>query len=533
LAKKLRSPPPKLSQDLAAKLNLETNFINLGFSAVVAVGPYINFKLSAKAASVFIQEAHRDGMSFGGSDSGRGVRVLLEYSSPNVAKEFHIGHFRNTILGQSLYNLYARTGHDLVAVNHLGDWGSQFGKVALAFRLWGDEEKLKNEPLAYLTTLYVRFHEEAERNPDLDRDARLEFKKIETGDVEATRLWKKFVELSIEDLKKIYSKLGAKFDHYLGESFYYDKISALVSDLREKKLLVESEGAQIVSLEAFDMPPCLVLTGDGTSLYHTRDLAAAIYRQQTFHFDRALYVVGSEQSLHFQQLFKVLELMGFKWSSTLEHVKYGLYRFKDGKFSTRKGKVILFSEVLEEARVKVDAIIAEKNPGLSNRAKVAEEIALGALVFNDLSTDRVKDVEFDWTRILDFEGDTGPYLQYTHARAASILRKAKSLGVLPAPTQAAVESVIERHAAALELAKCLGRMNGAVEACVRMNKPSLVAHFALELAKSFNFFYRSVKVLDENESKDLISARLHITAAAKIVLSNSLGLLCMGAPDEM
>ena len=450
-----------------------------------------------------------------------------------MAKEFHIGHFRNTVLGQSLYNLYAATGHELTAVNHLGDWGSQFGKVAYAFEHWGDEAKLQAAPLAYLTTLYVRFHEEAEKNPELDREARLWFKRIEDGEPAARALWQRFVELSVEDMKRIYAKLGVRFDHFLGESFYYDKVDALVQELKEKHLLKLSEGAQIVDLGE-DMPPCLILTGDGTTLYHTRDLAAAIYRKDKFHFDRCLYVVGSEQSLHFQQVFKVLELMGKPWASQLEHVKYGLYRFKDGKFSTRKGKVVLFEEVLDEAMAKVAEIIAAKNPELPNKEAVTEAVALGALVFNDLATDRAKDVEFDWEKILDFEGDTGPYLQYTHARAASILRKAKAAGVVSLQVSA-TESAAElgRHPAAVALMKQLGRLSASIDGAARLNKPSIVAHYALDLARSFNSFYRNVKVLDDNESAEAIQARLRLVEAARNVLRVTLGLICMKAPEEM
>lgn len=531
LAKAMREAPPKIASRLAGEL---TQAGIDCFAAIQATGPYINFRITAAAAMVFLEEARTKPTEFGRSRAGKGKKILLEYSSPNVAKEFHIGHFRNTILGQALYNLYQATGHELIAINHLGDWGSQFGKVAYAFEQWGDEAKLQEAALSYLTTLYVKFHDEAEKNPELDREARLWFKRIEDGEPAARKLWQRFVELSIEDLKRVYAKLGVRFDHYLGESFYFDKVEGLVRDLRAKGLLQESEGAQIVSLDAYDMPPCLILTGDGTTLYHTRDLAAAVYRKQTFQFDRCLYVVGSEQSLHFQQVFKVLELMGYKWAADLEHVKYGLYRFKDGKFSTRKGKVVLFQEVLDEAMAKVAAIIAAKNPELKNKAEVTEAVALGALVFNDLATDRVKDVEFDWEKILDFEGDTGPYLQYTHARAASILRKAETAGVVSLQVSAAERSAeLARHESAVALMKQLGRLSAAIDGAVRLGKPSIIAHYGLDLAKAFNSFYRSVKVLDDSESAETIQTRLGLVEGARNALRVTLGLICMKAPEEM
>ncbi len=529
LAKAQRKAPPAIAAELAKKIS---GALPDSISEVKALGPYLNFRVSAEAAAGFLEAALKERGDFGASKSGGGEKVLLEFGSPNVAKPLHIGHFRNHILGQSLVNIYRKAGFHVTTINHLGDWGSQFGKVAYAFQNWGDEHELAKNTISYLVELYVRFHEEEERHPekDLDREARLMFKKIENGDPELTKLWKHFCELSIEDLKRTYARLGVSFDHYVGESFYVDKIAAALDELKAKELLEESEGAQVVKLEAYDMPPCLMITGDGTTLYATRDLAAALWRKKHFQFDRCLYVVGSEQKLHLAQVFKVVELLGHEWAKNLEHVSYGLYLFKDGKFSTRKGKIILLNDVIDEARDKAVGVIEAKNPSLTNKAEVAEMIGLGAVVFNDLSTDRVKDVEFDWDKILDFEGDTGPYVQYSHARASSILRQAAGKGFTP-KFDASAEA-LEKNST-LSLLKQFGRFEETVLGAVRLNKPSIVANYALELARAFSAFYHEVRVIDESLPKKEVEARLAIVDGYRSVLRVALSLLVMRAPEEM
>ena len=389
---------------------------------------------------------------------------------------------------------------------------------------------MEKAPLAYLTKLYVRATEEAESDPEVDKEARLLFKKIEEKDPELTAIWKSFCDFSIKDLEKIYVRLGVKFQHYIGESFYIDKIDALLQELKAKNLLTVSEGAQVVDLGE-TMPPCLIVTGDGTSLYATRDLAAAIYRHNRFQFDECLYVVGSEQQLHFKQVFKVLELMGHSWAASLKHLSYGLYRFKEGKLSTRKGRVVLATEVIDEARDKSLSVIEQKNPNLKNKAEVAEKIGLGAVIFHDLATDRIKDVEFDWEKILDFEGDTGAYLLYSYARASSILRQAAAKEFFP--RLHADSKSLHDSPQAITLMKSFGDLEPSILGAVRLKKPSIVANYAIDLAQNFSAFYRNVKVIEEGAPQMEIEARLSLVEAFRIVLASTLRLLCVQTVEEM
>lgn len=500
------------------------------FESIVNLGPYLNFKMSAKACFEILANLNQRGSKFGNTEIGKGKKVLIEYSSPNVAKELHIGHFRNTILGQSINNIYKSTGYTTIALNHLGDWGAQFGKVAFGFLKFGKEEELKENPVNYLTKLYVKTSEESEKNPEIDLECKQLFKKMENGDKDMLALWKRFCDLSIDGLKRIYARLGVQFDHYIGESFYFDKMPALIQELRDKKLLELSEGAQVVKMGE-DEPPCLILTSEGTSLYATRDITAAKWRKEHFQFDKSLYVVGSEQQLHLKQVFAVLRKMGYAWAESLEHIHYGLYRFKDGKFSTRKGRVILAEEVIDEAKAKALELINAKNPELKGKESVAETIGLGAVIFNDLSTDRLKDVEFDWDQMLDFEGDTGPYIQYSHARACSILRSGATKSYHPKEIPADAQLLQNESAAAL--VKCFARLETSIEGALRLHKPSVLANYTLELAKKFNSFYRNVRVLDDKEPKGEIEYRLQIVKSFQQVLAKSLALLCIQAPEEM
>ncbi|MCO5144219.1 MAG: arginine--tRNA ligase [Oligoflexia bacterium] len=529
LAKKLKKAPVQIAKELEQKLVSSISSTE-DLASCLATGPYLNFKLSPKALCKIVNQVLIEKDSFGNSTIGQSQKILIEYSSPNVAKELHIGHFRNTILGQSLTNIYRSQGYEVISLNHLGDWGAQFGKVAYGYLHYGNEEELKKSPLSYLMSLYIKVSAEAESNPQVEIESKNLSKKIEEKDPELIKLWKRFCELSINGLKLVYERLGVYFDHYIGESFYMDKVDSLIQSLKEKNLLEESDGAQVVFLKEGD-PPCLILTREGTSLYATRDLAAAIWRKQEFQFNRCLYVVGSEQKLHLSQVFQVLEKMKYDWSSQLEHIAYGLYRFKDGKFSTRKGRVILAEEVLNEAVDKAKQIIEEKNPQLADKAKVAEIVGVGAVVFNDLSTERAKDVEFDWNRILDFEGDTGPYLQYSYARATSILQSDKVHGYVsksPKP-----ESTWIHEKATHELIKQIAFLESNLSASVRLNKPSIVANYAIDLAHRFSSFYQQIRILETNASKEDTEQKLGLVSAYRIVLEKTLHLLCMKVPEKM
>ena len=539
LAKQLRKSPKHIAELLVEKIKEDKNQKEI-FSQIQAIGPYINFKLSLRSLASFLLELLEKKDSYGYNNSKDREKVLIEYSSPNMAKELHIGHLRSTILGESLKRIYKASGRDIIALNHIGDWGTQFGKIIYAFLKWGSETDLEREPMKHLTKLYVRFYKECENNSDVDLEVKDILKKLEAGDSKIKKIWKKFIDISLEEIKKKYEQLGVSFDLYLGESFYMDKLDKAVQLLSKKKLLLKDEGATIVSLEQYKMPPFIVFTKEGISLYHLRDLAAAIYRKEQFKFQKMLYVVGSEQSLHFQQLFTVLSLMDLPWSKDLKHVKYGLYKFKDEKLSTRKGKSILLSDVLEEAQKRALNLIEDKNPELVNKEEIAREVGLGAVIFNDLCTDPIKDVEFHWDKILDFTGDTGPYVQYSFVRAQSILQKAErgeedfNLSFLKKWNIKDYESsktfsFIETK----ELLKVIAHFSLELEQAMRLNKPSILAQYVLSLAKRFHSFYRAVRVLDDDITKEERELRLALVKASGQLIKNTLYLLCVKSPLRM
>jgi len=518
---------------------------------------------------------------------GRGKRVVVEFSSPNIAKPFGVGHLRSTVIGHSLARIHEALGYDVVRINHLGDWGTQFGKEIAAYKRWGDAEKIKADPIPELLALYVRFHEEAEKNPELEEEGRVWFKKLEDGDAEARELWQWFVDESLKAFRRTYELLGVDFDHYTGESFYTDHIPAVVDALREKDLLVQSEGAWVVDLSDLDMPPCLVLKADGTTIYATRDLAAAIYRHKTFGFEKMLYVVGAEQTLHFRQVFAVLKKMGHEWADRCEHVPFGLMQIDGKKMSTRKGRVIFLEEVLQEAVERAAAIIAEKNPNLPEREKVARQIGVGAVIFHDLKTHRIHNVNFSWDEVLNFDGETGPYVQYTYARTQSVLRKAgwiidESKGEITvlldlgkkaadaagmsagpgteagvcsadggycgvgsgtsqetvAPEPSSFEAAAMDEAApwvvgskAWDVAVHVLEFGNAVERAAAGSEPSQVARYLLELCQLFNRFYHDERILVEDAAER--EAKLRLTAAVGRVLRQGLYLLGLEAPPQI
>ena len=520
LSKALRMGPPAIAQKLAAA------FDSPQIATVQCVGGYLNFFFNRENfARDVLAAVMREPSQWGASDAGVGKTVCMDYSSINIAKRFHIGHLSTTVIGNSLMRIYRFLGWNAIGINHLGDWGTQFGKMLAAYQHWGDEKMVEEGGVDALTQLYVKFHEEAEKNPALEDEGRAWFKKIEDGDEEALRIFNWFKELTLRDAQKVYDILGVQFDSYAGESFYNDKMGAVVDELKEKGLLKESDGAMIVDLEPYDMPPCLILKRDGATLYSTRDLAAALYRQKTYHFDKCLYIVAYQQDLHFRQLFKVLELMGYDWAKTgLKHVSFGMVSYEGQTLATREGHVVYLEELLRRAQEKALAIIDEKTPNLENKEDVARMVGVGAVVYSTLQNNRIKDIDFWWDRALNFDGETGPYVQYTYARCCSVLRKAPDL--LPAPDYAAL--VDDEAQAVLRL---LSRFPEAVFDAADKYEPSIVTRATTEIAKAYNKFYYEHRILDENPA--FAAARLEVTRAARAVLQTGLYLIGVEAPERM
>lgn len=547
LAKALRKAPPVIAKELHEKLSANSA-LAAKYDMVVA-GPYVNFTVKRE---VLLKEVLGSVLLSGSKLAERQLAnppvAIMEFSSPNVAKPFNIYHIRGTMIGNSLHRVYTARGFKTVSINHLGDWGTQYGTLAVAYEMWGDDQELDKRGIEYLVELYVRINKEMETDETLKVKAREYFARLEKGDAKITAYWKKFVELSIKEFKVTYERLNVEFDHYWGESMYVDKTDALVKFLRDKKLLVESDGAQVVMLEEHNMPPCIILKADGSTIYATRDLAAAIYRKEKFNFDRMIYVVGGEQRLHFQQVFKSLELAGFEWSKNCTHVDFGLYRFKDAKMSTRKGNFVTLEAVLDHAVDRVKQIMADKNSQMSEteRERAAEVIGVGAVIYNDLSTDRNTDVNFDLEKVVDFEGETGPYIQYAHTRCLGILRNAPAeltggIEVAKLLDLAAPQPAFAKLATAaqsklseteeLDLIRTLAKLPNVLDQVVDSNRPSTLATYLIDITKAFNQFYRAHKVLvDEQE---LARARLALVLATQRTLLKGLSLLGMRVPERM
>ncbi len=520
LSKALRMGPPAIAQKLAAAFDAPQ------IASVQCVGGYLNFFFNrVNFARDVLAAVLRAPDKWGASDGGAGKTAVMDYSSINIAKRFHIGHLSTTVIGNSLMRIYRFLGWHAVGVNHLGDWGTQFGKMLAAYAHWGDEKMVGEGGVDALTALYVRFHEEAAKNPALEDEGRAWFKRIEDGDPEALRIFNWFKELTLRDAQKVYDMLGVTFDSYAGESFYNDKMGRVVDELTEKGLLKESEGAKIVDLDAFDMPPCLILKRDGATLYATRDIAAALYRMDTYHFDKCLYVVAYQQDLHFRQIFKVIELMGYDWAKTaLKHVSFGMVSYEGQTLATREGHVVYLEDLLRRAQEKALAIIEEKTPNLENKQDVARQVGVGAVVYSTLQNNRIKDIDFWWDRALNFDGETGPYVQYTFARCCSVLRKAPEN--LPAPDYAALSD--DEAQAVLRL---LSRFPEAVADAAERYEPSVVTRAATEIAKAYNKFYYEHRILDDNPA--FAAARLEVTRAVRAVIRTGLYLIGVEAPERM
>ncbi|MGQ7366347.1 arginine--tRNA ligase [Streptococcus suis] len=518
LAKVERKAPQAIAADIVEKLD------TTGFEKVVATGPYVNFFLDKAAIShQVLTDVITEKEQYGQVNIGQGRNVTIDMSSPNIAKPFSVGHLRSTVIGDALANIHAKLGYNPIRINHLGDWGKQFGMLIVAYKLWGDKAAVEADPISELLKLYVRINAEAEEKPELDEEARQWFKKLEDGDPEAHELWQWFRDESLVEFNRIYDKLGVTFDSYNGEAFYNDKMDEGIQILEEKGLLQESKGAQIVDLESYNLPPALIRKTDGATLYITRDMATAMYRKRTYDFVKSIYVVGQEQINHFKQLKAVLKEMDFNWSDDMTHITFGLVTKDKKKLSTRKGNIILLEPTLDEAISRALTQIEAKNPDLENKEEVAHAVGVGAVKFYDLKTDRDNGYDFDLEAMVSFEGETGPYVQYAYARIQSILRKANFI-------PSAENDYKLADAESWDIIKHIQNFSNVVERAGDKFDPSLIAKYAINLAQAFNKYYAHTRILDESPERD---SRLALAYATGVVLKEALRLLGVKAPEKM
>ena len=521
LAKAFRKNPAEIANDIAK------DFSSKVVEKVNVVGPYLNFYLDKNTVSTqVLNDIISSPSTYGNSNVGEGKNIPIDMSSPNIAKPMSMGHLRSTVIGNALSNIVSKLGFEPVRINHLGDWGTQFGRLITAYKLWGEEDKVRANPIAELNELYIHFHEVLDEQPDLEDVGREWFRKLEAGDEEATELWRWFRDESLNEFNKVYDRLGVTFDSYNGESFYNDKMDEIVELLEEKNLLVEDQGAQVVRLDESDLQPALIKKQDGATLYITRDLAAALFRKRNYDFKQSLYVVGQDQIYHFTQLKAVLNKMGYEWEEDIHHITFGLISIDGEKMSTRRGKVVLLEDVLDEAVQRAANQINDKNPGLANKEEVAEQVGVGAVVFHDLQHDRRNNFNFNLDDIVQFEGETGPYVQYTRARALSILKKAE----VDASYFDGGKDYMLSDSYSWSVVKLIQSFNSVLERAYREFEPSVIAKHALSMAQAFNRFYANVRVLEDGPEKD---SRLALVYAVALMLEEDLRLLGVEAPDEM
>lgn len=520
LSKTLRKAPNMIAQDIKEKINQD------GFEKVENLGPYLNFFVDKLAFTKnTIEKVISKGDKYGSSEIGKGKNITIDYSSPNIAKPFHVGHLFSTAIGNSLYKILSSQGYNCIGINHLGDWGTQFGKLISAYKKWCDDEALEKDPIKELLRIYVKFHDEAEKDPSLEDEGRMYFKKLEDGCEEEVKLWQRFKDLSLKEFKNVYEMLGVEFDSYAGESFYNDKMDDVIQEIDDKGILVESNGAKVVMLDEYNMPPCIIKKADGATIYATRDLAAATYRKKNYDFAKSIYVVGMDQSLHFKQLFTTLKLMGHDWADSCKHVAFGLVRFADKKLSTRKGDVIFLEDLLNESIEKILEVINEKNPDLENKEETAKKIGIGAVVFTYLKNNREKDIVFDWKEMLSFDGETGPYVQYSYARGKSILRKA---GEITGEVDYSKLNSTEEF----ELIKSLESFNKAILDAIERLEPFMVTRYIIEVAKGFNKFYNAHNIIN-SQDEETKKARLKLVEATCQVIKNGLKLIGLEVVEKM
>ena len=527
LAKVLRKAPPLIAASIADAIR-DADI----FDKVEQVNAYVNMFISREnMAQQVVSQVLADGENYGRSTIGEGKKVIVEYSSPNIAKPFHIGHIRSTVIGNSIYKIYDFLGYDTIRINHLGDYGTQFGKMICAYRRWGSKEDVEREPIKSLLSYYTKFHEEAEKDPSLNDEARAIFTRLEHGEPEEVELWQWFREESLKEFNRVYKMLGIEFDSYNGESFYSDKMPRIVQELADSGIMEKDQGANIVRLDEYGLSPALITKSDGSTLYITRDIAAAVYRKETYDFYKNIYVVASQQNLHFQQWFKVLELMGYDWAKDCVLVPFGLVSLESGTMSTRKGKVVFLEDVLNGAVDKTREIIIEKNPDLDEESieEIAKAVGIGAVVFNELSNYRIKDYVFSWDHVLNFEGETGPYVQYTHARLCSIMRKAGEETV--AAAAAGFDASKLTGDSAHRLITLIYQLPEVILEAGEKYEPSIVTRHIVDIAQAANKYYHDEHILVDDEAEK--TARVALVTAAETAIRNGLGLLGMKAPERM
>ena len=523
LARVLRKAPPLIAKDMAEKFADDTVL-----DRCEAVGGYLNFFYNrGEFIGDTIKAVKEAGDSWGSSDMGADKTVLVEYSSPNIAKPFHIGHLFSTAVGNSLSKIYKHLGYNVQSLNHLGDWGTQFGKLISAYKRWGDPAVIEKDPINELLKIYVKFHEEAKENPELEDEARMYFKKLEEGDEETTALWKYFREQSLVEFMRVYDMLGVKFDSFNGEAFYSDKMDEVVEILRDKGLLVESQGAQVVDLSDMNMPPCIILKSDGATIYATRDIAAALYRHRTYNFDKNIYVVGTPQALHFKQIFEVMKRAGWEWSKGCKHVGFGLVKLPGRSMSTRNGDVVFLEDVLNESIEKTKAIIEKNNKDMEDIDGAAKKIGIGAILYTFLKNSREKDIVFSWESMLDFEGESAPYCQYGYARGKSILRRAADIDYSYA------DFSLDTSDDAYRLVKQLNSFGNAVKQAAEKNEPFYINRYVTDLVKCFNKFYNANPIMKSDVDAELRKTRLALVDAACQVIKTALGLLGIETVESM
>ena len=523
-AKLLHKNSALIANEIKKGLDQKKN--QLGLDEVLSVNGYCNIFVNR---TLFIEKLLKKVVkeNLGVEKIGNNKNVCMDYSSPNIAKNFHVGHLRTTVIGNALYKIHEKLGYKVVRINHLGDWGTQFGKLIVAYKKWSSKEEVEKKGIQELLDIYVKFNNEKEEHPELMDEARDWFVKMEHGDEEALSIWEWFKDISIVEFERVYDMLGISFDSYTGESFYREKVPALVELLKAKKLLIESQGANVIDLSDYDMPPCMITKKDGSSIYHSRDIAAVLYRKEKYNFDKCLYVTGLEQTLHFKQVFKAIELMGYDFYKGLVHVPYGLVSLDGEKLSTRTGNIIYAEDILKEAIKRAEDLIEEKNPSLDNKEEVAKQVGIGAVIFHDLFNQRIKNINFSWKEVLSFDGTTGPYVQYTYARAKSVLRKyGKEIQYEVTDYQALIDDI------SFALIKTISGYEKAVSSAAESYEPSVVARYLINLCSDFNKFYQECPILKEKNEKKK-EAKLQLVNITAKIISEGCGLLGMECPEEM